>query len=112
APVVAFIAGALTVFFSKRQWLKSALVSSALMLAGIIFTAGGSMFPFLMPSSNHPNQSLTVWDASSSQTTLGIMFWVTLFFLPIILIYTSWVFRVLSGKVTENFIQQHDHTAY
>jgi cytochrome d ubiquinol oxidase subunit II len=112
APVVAFIAGVSTVFLSKRQHLKTALLSSGLTLAGIIFTAGGSMFPFLMPSSNHPDHSLTVWDASSSQNTLRIMFLVTLVFLPTVLAYTSWVFKVLSGKVTENFIQQHDHTAY
>lgn len=112
APSLAFIAGALTVFFSKRQCLKTAFLSSSLMLAGIIFTAGGSMFPFLIPSSNYPNHSLTIWDASSSQSTLKIMVLVTLFFLPIVITYTSWVFRVLSGKVTENFIQQHDHTVY
>jgi len=112
APSLVFIAGALTVFFSKRHCLKSAFVSSALTVAGIIFTAGGSMFPFLMPSSNTPSHSLTVWDASSSQTTLNIMFWVTLVFLPTVIAYTAWVFRVLSGKVTVDYIQQHDHTTY
>jgi cytochrome d ubiquinol oxidase subunit II len=40
------------------------------------------------------------------------MFWVTLIFLPIVIVYTSWVFRVLSGKITLAHIQNNDHTAY
>ena len=82
------------------------------MLASIILTAGVSMFPFLIPSSSDLNSSLTVWDASSSLGTLKIMFWVTLIFLPIVLSYTTWAFRVLRGKVTAEHIHQNDHTAY
>jgi cytochrome d ubiquinol oxidase subunit II len=58
------------------------------------------------------NSSLTVWDASSSFGTLKIMFWVTLVFLPIVLAYTTWVFRVLRGKITLEHIRQNNHTAY
>ena len=46
---------------------------SALGIAGVIGTSGVSLFPFLLPSSSHPGSSLTVWDASSSRRTLGIM---------------------------------------
>ena len=45
-----------------------AFISSALVPFGTIATAGAALFPFLMPSSSNPNESLTVWDASSSQT--------------------------------------------
>jgi cytochrome d ubiquinol oxidase subunit II len=41
-----------------------------------------------------------VWDASSSQLTLFVMLCATIVFLPIILVYTSWVFRVMRGPVT------------
>jgi cytochrome d ubiquinol oxidase subunit II len=111
-PSLGFAAGTLTILLSKKQYLKSAFVTSALTLASVILTAGVSMFPFLMPASVSINHSLTVWDASSSHTTLAIMFWVTLVFLPIVLVYTSWVFRVLSGKITLAHIQNNDHTAY
>jgi cytochrome d ubiquinol oxidase subunit II len=111
-PSLGFAAGTLTILLSKKQYLKSAFVTSSLTLASVILTAGVSMFPFLMPASVSINHSLTVWDASSSHTTLAIMFWVTLIFLPIVLIYTSWVFRVLSGKITLAHIQNNDHTAY
>jgi cytochrome d ubiquinol oxidase subunit II len=111
-PSLGFAAGTLTILLSKKQYLKSAFVTSSLTLASVILTAGVSMFPFLMPASVSINHSLTVWDASSSHTTLAIMFWVTLVFLPIVLVYTSWVFRVLSGKITLAHIQNNDHTAY
>jgi cytochrome d ubiquinol oxidase subunit II len=111
-PSSAFMTGVSTLILSKQQYLKSAFISSSFTIAAIILTAGVSMFPFLIPSSINMNHSLTVWDASSSHTTLAIMFWVTVVFLPIIIVYTSWVFRVLSGKITLSHIQNNDHTAY
>lgn len=112
APLLGFagIALALLAARSGRQFLAFFCSSSA--LAGIILTAGFSMFPFVMPSAADPNSSLTLWDAVSSQKTLGIMFVVTVIFLPIILLYTSWVYRVLRGKVTLKSIQENTHTAY
>ena len=111
-PGLGFMAATLTILLSKQQYLKSAFISSSFTITAIILTAGVSMFPFLIPASQSINHSLTVWDASSSHTTLAIMFWVTVVFLPIIIIYTTWVFRVLSGKITLAHIQNNDHTAY
>ena len=70
------------------------------------------MFPFLLPSSTHPNQSLLIWDSSSSELTLRIMLIATLIFFPIILAYTAWAYRMLRGKVTEARIRQNKHDAY
>jgi cytochrome d ubiquinol oxidase subunit II len=69
-------------------------------VAGVIVTAGLALFPFLLPSRTDPASSLTVWDASSSRLTLFIMLVCTLVFMPIVLAYTAWVFRVLRGKIT------------
>ena len=44
--------------------------------------------------------SLTVWDASSSKLTLAIMLDAIAIFLPIVIVYTGWVYRVLRGPVT------------
>ncbi len=76
-----------------------AFLSSTISIVGILLTEGVAAFPFLLPSSTHPGSSLTVWDASSSHLTLFIMLVVTAIFLPLILLYTAWVFRVLRGKV-------------
>ncbi len=83
------------------------ILSSSLAIAGIIATAGLTLFPFLMPSSIDPRSSLTVWDASSSQLTLFIMLGATLLFLPFVLAYTAWVFRVMRGPVTTSSLHRN-----
>jgi cytochrome d ubiquinol oxidase subunit II len=95
------LAGALAsaVLLRARRGLAAFLASGA-SIAGIILTVGFAIFPFLLPSSSQPSGSLTVWDASSSQLTLFIMLVATVIFLPIILAYTSWVYRVMRGKTT------------
>lgn len=99
APVIAML-GALGV-----QWLVGrrglgGFVASSLMVAGTILSAGFALFPFLLPSSLDPRSSLTVWDASSSRGTLLLMLATTAVFLPLIMLYTSWVYRVMRGRVT------------
>jgi cytochrome d ubiquinol oxidase subunit II len=70
------------------------------------------MFPFLMPSNIAPGVSLTVWDASSSRLTLFVMLVATVIFLPIVLIYTSLVFRALRGGVTSSFVEKNSSSLY
>jgi cytochrome d ubiquinol oxidase subunit II len=89
-----------------------AFVASSLAMTGIIGTAGVALFPFVMPSSSDPRSSLTVWDSVSSHLTLELMFWATLIFMPLIIFYTSWAYKVMSGKVTEEFIVANDKAAY
>ena len=55
--------------------------------------------------------SLTVWDASSSRATLFNMLIVTCLFLPIILAYTAFIYRVLRGRVSEKDVEA-DHASY
>lgn len=112
APCLGFagIAGSLLAAFKRLE--STAFVMSSLAVAGIILTAGFTMFPFVMPSSTIPNSSLTLWDAASSQRTMGIMLVATLIFLPLIILYTSWVYRVMRGKVTVQQIRDNTHTAY
>jgi len=70
------------------------------------------MFPFIMPSSSDLRSSLTVWDSVSSRLTLEIMFWAALIFTPIVIAYTSWAYKVMSGKITTDYIKAHDRSAY
>ena len=85
----------------------SAFLASCVVQAGTILTAGIALFPFLMPSSTQPGHGLTVWDASSSERTLLIMLMAVILFLPIVLAYTAWVFRVLKGRITLQELRQH-----
>jgi cytochrome d ubiquinol oxidase subunit II len=100
APAAGF-AGALGALLLHAARLpRVAFLASGACVAGIVATAGLSMFPFLLPSSSDPRSSLTVWDASSSRLTLWIMLIVTVLFLPVVLCYTGWAMRVMRGKVT------------
>lgn len=89
-----------------------AFIFSSIAMAAIIITTGISMFPFLMPSSIDPKSSLTLWDCTSSQHTLNLMLVAVLIFTPIVLIYTSWAYKVMSGKLTVNKIEENSHTLY
>jgi cytochrome d ubiquinol oxidase subunit II len=74
-----------------------------------VTTPGLAMFPFIMPSSSEPNVSLTAWDASSSHLTLFVMLVAVMIFLPIVLAYTAWVYRVLRGKVPSHIFEPGGH---
>ena len=107
------IAGALlAAVLTRAGRTLTAFVLSSLAIVGVIGTAGAAMFPFLMPSSSHPDASLTVWDSVSSHLTLGVMFWATLIFMPLIIFYTGWAYRVMRGKITVEQIRANDHSAY
>lgn len=112
APVLAILGLLAARSFLAARRAGLAFVASGIGVAAIIATAGLSLFPFLLPSSLEPNASLTVWDSSSSRLTLMIMLAVTVFFLPIILAYTSWVYRVLRGPVTEAFVHENKSGLY
>ena len=85
----------------------TAFIASAVSVFGIVATAGVSLFPFLLPSSLNADASLTVWDATSSHLTLNIMLIATVIFLPIVLVYTSWAFHVMRGKVTTDDVKNN-----
>jgi cytochrome d ubiquinol oxidase subunit II len=112
APVLAFAGAILALLLSSFNRAGLAFIFSGSALAGVILTAGFAMFPFIMPSSTIPNGSLTAFDATSSHRTLNLMFIAVVVFLPIVLAYTIWVYRVMRGKVTEEKIEKETHTAY
>src|SRR5690606_37993732 len=89
-----------------------AFLGSSLAIVGTLCTAGFALFPFVMPSSLDPASSLTLWDAVSSQRTLGIMFVVACVFVPIVLAYTIWSYVRMWGKLTEETIDANPHGLY
>ncbi|WP_269790825.1 cytochrome d ubiquinol oxidase subunit II [Stenotrophomonas sp. Iso1] len=100
APVVGLLGALASAVLLRKRRGGLAFIASGASIAGIIFTVGFAVFPFLLPSSSQPGSSLTLWDASSSHLTLWIMLLATVLFLPIIIAYTTWVYRVLKGKTT------------
>ncbi|GAB3577697.1 cytochrome d ubiquinol oxidase subunit II [Leifsonia lichenia] len=68
----------------------------AVTIALAVVSLFAALFPNVMPSSPNPENSLTIANASSSETTLTVMTWVAAIFLPLILLYqgfTYWIFR-------------------
>jgi len=112
APVLGFVGTLLAFVLIRARRDNLAILASALGIAGIILSVGASMFPFILPSSVDPRFSLTVWDSSSSHMTLFIMLVSTAIFLPLILLYTSWVYKVLWGKVDAKAIEDGNTHAY
>jgi cytochrome bd ubiquinol oxidase subunit II len=111
-PVLVYLGSLAAVALTGRGRTGLAFVASSLAIAGVIGTAGASMFPFLLPSSTMPAASLTVWDSTSSPLTLKIMLVVTLVLMPMIVLYTAWAYRVMGGKVTAAYIHENEHGAY
>src|SRR3981189_2776167 len=112
APVAAIVAQATTPALLRAGRAGLGFIVSGVGIASIIATAGLSIFPFMLPSSLDPRASLTVWDASSSHFTLKIMLFATVVFLPLILLYTAWVYRVLRGPIPAAFVEGNSHSIY
>ncbi|KTT68901.1 cytochrome d ubiquinol oxidase subunit II [Sphingomonas endophytica] len=104
-PALGFAGAALALIGIRSGREALAFAGSSLAATGIIATVGCAMFPFILPSSIDAHSSLTVWNASSTQKTLGIMLFVTLVFLPIVLAYTAWAYRVMFGRVTADAVR-------
>ena len=112
APVLVFAGAAMTSAILQARRNGFALMASGVAVAGVVATAGFSAIPFLLPSSLDPNASLTVSDASASRSTSLIMFFATLVFLPLVLAYTAFVYRVPRGRVTMAYVEDNSSTLY
>ncbi|OAI49286.1 cytochrome d ubiquinol oxidase subunit 2 [Gammaproteobacteria bacterium SCGC AG-212-F23] len=106
-PLSAFIGALAVLLLTSLRCYRLAWIFSAIAISSIIMTVGVSMFPFMLPSITHPEMSLLVWDSSSSQATLTIMLIASAVFIPLIVLYTGWVYYVLRGKVTQDEINKN-----
>ncbi|MFT5593955.1 MAG: cytochrome d ubiquinol oxidase subunit II [Oceanicoccus sp.] len=112
APILAFTGLLLTMLFTLKNKSALTFISSSIAVSSIICTAGFSLFPFIMPSSINPQVSLTVWDVVSSEKTLNIMFVVAMIFVPIILLYTTWGYYKMWGRISTQHIEDNKYGTY
>lgn len=114
-PVIAYLALFAGLWANHIRWRVFCFWCSAVAVGGIIATAGVTLFPFLMPSSTFPSQSLTVWNATSSQYALDIMLYVGVALLLVILCYKIFAFHTLWSQkktITADDIEKNDHSYY
>lgn len=94
------------VFLSYRDHLK-AFLSSFLGILGLSLWGFIGLYPNLFPSSLNPLWSLTLFNSSSSVLTLKIMTIVAIIFVPVVLGYTFWAYKVFSYRISTS--QQGEH---
>lgn len=111
-PLFAIIGSGLIVVLSAKRYCGLAFFTSSMVVICVVLTAAGSMFPLMVPSSISSTSSLTVWDASASNYTLQLLFFATALMMPIVMAYTTWVYRVLRGKITVGDIQKNQNVLY
>jgi cytochrome d ubiquinol oxidase subunit II len=112
APVLGLAGGLLALLGAQLNRAGVAFLGSSLAIVGTICTAGFALFPFVFPSSLDPASSLTLWDAVSSNKTLGILFVVACIFVPVILGYTLWCYTRMWGRLGDKHIQANPHGLY
>lgn len=107
APLAGMAASLLATILLWRGGKMSAFLATSTAICGIILSVGFALFPFLMPSSLGASMGLTIWNAASSHFTLWVMLLATVVLLPIVLAYTSYVYRVMRGPVTPESITKN-----
>ncbi len=83
----------------KGEKFGKAFIASSATITGMIGLAAVSLFPRLVPSLTNLDFSLTIYNASSTPKTLMAMLIIALIGMPIVIIYTIFIYRVFRGKV-------------
>jgi cytochrome bd ubiquinol oxidase subunit II len=99
APLLLLISATALFIFARKQQFGRAFIASSLMIASLMAVVGLSLFPMLVPSSTDPNNSLTIYNSSSTPGTLKAMFIIALIGMPLVLAYTAAIYSVFKGKV-------------
>jgi len=77
-----------------------AFISSSLSIVLLLVLYGVGTFPMIIPSTiDYAQNSLTIFNASASQKTLGILMTVVVIGVPLVLAYGFWIYRIFRGKV-------------
>jgi cytochrome d ubiquinol oxidase subunit II len=100
-PVLAVTALLSIRIFIAKESTGKAFIASCLTIVTVVATGVIGLFPNLIPSSIDPAFSLTIFNSSSSTYTLKLMTIVAFIFVPIVILYKIWVYRIFRAPVTE-----------
>ncbi|ANA40379.1 MULTISPECIES: cytochrome d ubiquinol oxidase subunit II [Geobacter] len=98
-----------TRLFSAKGATLAAFAASCVTVLMVAATGVAGLFPNLIPSSLDPAYSLTIFNSSSSPYTLKIMTAVAFIFVPIVIAYKIWVYRIFRAPVTEADVLNDTH---
>ena len=99
-PVIAVVSLLLVKVFAAKGAMHKSFLFSCLTIVFVCDTGVTGLFPNLIPSSLDPASNLTIFNSSSSLLTLKIMTVVALIFVPIVISYKIWVYRIFRAPVT------------
>lgn len=98
-PLLAFLAVAnIPRLVSKKKYFQ-ALIFSSLTMAFLLMLVAFQLYPVLLPSTIHPDHSVTIYNAASSQKSLGIMLTIVLIGSPLLAGYFIFLYKTFYGKV-------------
>ena len=101
------VAGLLGIkLLSAKGAMFKAFLSSCCAILFVVFTGVTGLFPNLIPSSLDPGYSMTITNSSSSHLTLAVMTVVAFIFVPIVIVYKIWVYRIFRAPVTKESVIQ------
>lgn len=83
----------------SRQKYRYAFLSSSVVISLLLIIIAVELYPNLVISTIDPAYDLTVSNASSSEKSLGIMLTVAAIGVPLVAVYTTFVFWTFKGKV-------------
>jgi len=106
-PVIAVTSLLLVKVFAAQGKLHKAFLFSCLTIVFVCFTGIAGLFPNLIPSSLDPASNLTIYNSSSSPYTLKIMTVVAFIFVPTVIAYKIWVYRIFRARVTNEDVEQN-----
>ena len=104
-PIFAMVALVLTrVYLAKRAAVK-AFAASCVTVFLLCMTLFVGLFPELIASNIDPAYSMNIYNCCASRTTLTIMTVVTLLFVPIVIAYKVWVYRLFRGRLPDESVE-------
>jgi cytochrome d ubiquinol oxidase subunit II len=100
APITALVVLFLAGYFINQKMEGWAFIMVGLNIVFTQITFFSMTFPNVMLSTTNPNWSLTIYNASSSQYTLGVMSVIALIFVPIVLAYQGWTYYMFRKRIS------------
>jgi cytochrome d ubiquinol oxidase subunit II len=98
-PVISFLAVAnVPRLVSKKRYML-ALIFSSLTMALLLILVALQLYPTLLISTIDPKFNVTIYNAASSQKSLGIMLTIVAIGAPLLAAYFFFLYRTFNGKV-------------
>jgi len=102
-----FSLGAIRIYAGRRAQ-GTAFIASCLTILLVTFTGIAGLFPRLIPSLFGAAHDLTIFNSSSSSYTLTIMTVIAAIFVPIVIAYQLWVYRLFAHPLTKDEVLSHE----